>query len=99
MTPHPGSVFLPDPAPARHNTDPVPARKNTDPGPARHNTDPVAARHNTDPVPARKNTDPARHNCDPQIDPAPAPPAGLVKFIIWVLIFFIYPFREIQIDN
>ena len=50
-TPHPGSVFLPDPAPARHNTDP------------------------------------ARHNCDPQIDPAPAPPAGLVKFIIWVLIF------------
>ena len=58
VTPHPGSVFLPDPAPARHNTDP------------------------------------ARHNCDPQIDPAPAPPAGLVKFIIWMLIFLFIRLEE-----
>ena len=63
VTPHPGSVFLPDPAPARHNTDPVPAR----------------------------------HNCDPQIDPAPGPPAGLVKFIIWMLFFLFIRLEEYKL--
>ena len=52
VTPHPGSVFLPDPAHARHSTDPAPARHSTDPAPARHSTDPAPAWHNTDPVPA-----------------------------------------------